>query len=403
MDTRDLELHLAEYMPAGTVVLTDYAEVLEAIRSAKMRPEPLHPTQEPLVGGSLMTLSGEEHVRRRRILNRLVRPDALEEYRERITLPTVLRRLNEIRSHPDPDGRYRTDLVTFLKRSFLEFAGEFIGLESEAIAAQGDRLEELNARLHEGFHGKWMLDGAEAHLDAAVAAKKEYKERFYDPARAGCPVPSEANAGDVATLMALLVMQADPSWQDEDTAVRESVLMLIASIETSGVVITHAVDELSRWFIEHPEDLSLATDLEFLSHVVQEALRLNPVLPHIGRLAIEDLQLTTGRVIKKGQWIAGINKLANSDEKIFGPDAKRFNPHRTPPPGVPRYGVGFGAGTHQCIGLRIVLGNTGVGSHTHVLRELYVAGVEPDPDHAPRREHSSRGHFDTYPVIFRNL
>jgi cytochrome P450 len=203
--------------------------------------------------------------------------------------------------------------------------------------------------------------------------------------------------------MALLVMEGDPAWHDEETAVGESVLMLIASIETSGLVITHAVDELSRWLTEHPEDVRLATELEFLSNVLQEALRLNPVAPHLGRQALEDLQLSTGRVIKKGQWIAGINKLANTDEKVFGPDAKEFNPHRTLPLGVPRYGVGFGAGTHQCIGLRIVLGNTGVGSHTHVLRELYIAGVEPDREHAPQREHSNRGHFDTYPVTFRQL
>jgi cytochrome P450 len=390
---------LADYLPRNTITLTGYNEAYEAIRSPHMRPEPLHHTQEPLAGESVMTLTGAAHIRRRRIMNALVRPSALTSLRENVTLPTVLGRLSRL--EPDTNGVCSVELVSFLKRCFVEFACAMIGLvDSDDHEQRRDSLAEVSEGLHLGFHAKWMHADEAAHMQAGLAAKTEYASEFYLPALRQL----SSKTADTETLLRLLAEQADPAWNDEDTAIRESMLLLIGTVETSAMLITHAVHELDGWFAEYPEDRKLAeTDVEFLGAALQEALRLNPVLPHIARVATEDFELSGGRKVRKGQWVVSLTAAANQDKSIFGSDAAAFNPRRILPPTVPRYGIGFGAGPHQCLGLRIVLGNTGAGSHAYVLRELYRSGVRPDPLHPARTENSDRGHFDEYYVTFARL
>ena len=65
------------YMPGDAAVVTDYDELAEILRSPKMRPEP-PVDNDAVIGGTLSKLFGRDHTDRRRILNRLVKPDALE-------------------------------------------------------------------------------------------------------------------------------------------------------------------------------------------------------------------------------------------------------------------------------------------------------------------------------------
>jgi cytochrome P450 len=390
---------LAEYLPAETLVLSSYADVYEVIRSTKMRPEPLHATQELLVGSSVMTLTGVEHIRRRRAMNSLVRPGALEDYRENITIPTLQSRLRAI--VPGPDGVQRVDLVPFLKRCFVEFATSLIGLLDRSDGEdKREHLADVSNGLHLGFHAKWMREDKAPFVAAGDNAKAAYECDFYAPGIARARELDDAPN----TFLSLLAHEADPGWAEADTAMRESILLLIGTVETSATMITHAIDELDRWFVSHPDAREEAdSDVEFLGRVIQETLRLNPVQPHIVRVALEDMELSNGMQIKRGQWVASLTAHANSDPAVFGPSARRFDPGREVPAGVPRYGVGFGAGPHQCLGLRIVLGNTGAGSHAYALRELYRAGVCPDRSRPMRRENSPRGHFEEFVVTFDNL
>jgi cytochrome P450 len=390
---------LADYLPPDTMVLTSYADVYEAIRSPKMRPEPLHATQQQLVGGSVMTLTGSEHVHRRRTMNALVRPSALESYRENITIPTLQARLRAI--PPGEDGTYRVDLVPFLKRCFVEFATSLIGLLDDGDdETRRDYLAEVSEGLHLGFHAKWMREDRTPFISAGQKAKAAYEFDFYTPGLARLRETSDVQD----SLLNLLAHQADPGWADPDVALHESILLLIGTVETSATIITHTIAELDGWFAIHPGAQNQAkTDVEFLGRAIQETLRLNPVQPHIVRVALEDMKLADGTQIKQGQWVASLTRQANTDPAVFGTTATTYDPNREVPPGVPRYGVGFGAGPHQCLGLRIVLGNTGAGSHAHALLELYRAGVSPDRSRAMRRENSDRGHFEEFVVVFEDL
>ena len=396
--------YLPNFLPDDTIVITDYEEAGEVLRHVKLYSEPLHPTQVPFAADTLVTLNGAEHVFRRRIINRLVRPNALEHYRQEITLPTLARRLHQLRSNPGPDGQFRTDLVTFSKLTFVHFAAVLIGLEAPTEEADLE-LEEIVEGLHLGEHARILAGDWDHYAEEGMKAMRALEQKYFTPSLSRCPVDHHIDADkDDLSLLSLLANHVDKAWSDHDLALREVVVLFLAAVESTANLVTQTIHELNRWLISHPSDRSVIGDMEFLSKVVQEAVRLYPANPYRARVAIEDVALeTTGRPIKKGQTVAAVLALANRDTKVFGPDATEFNPHRHVPPARPRYGLSFGAGQHQCIGLRVVLGNSGVGTHAHVLKELLAAGVRPDPDRSPKMEPSSRGVFSSYPVLFTRL
>jgi cytochrome P450 len=183
-----------------------------------------------------------------------------------------------------------------------------------------------------------------------------------------------------ASLMKFIVTNADPAYADEGRAIVESTMLFAASVGTSTQSVVQTVDLLQGWFRDHPEDLAVKTDPGFLLDALAETIRLRaPFSPYVCRVAAKDHPIGE-RIIEEGQEIHVHYVYANRSPEVFGDDAGSFNPRRpSPANGLPRYGVGFGVGIHQCYGMRVVLGNEGKGgSHVHMLRTLMAAGVKPD-------------------------
>jgi cytochrome P450 len=394
---------LPRYVPPDAVAMTGYAEVMEVLRSSNMRPEPPIENEE-ISGGALTTVYGEEHTTRRRIMNRLVRPAALEHYREELLVPALRRQLGALAESPDSDGQYRADLVELTRMPFVSFAAALAGFDLNEHGRVRELLGLVNA-MGDLHRIKWFTDDHAPYVERGLKAKAEFKSHYFEPALARCPYrPGAEVPTDRHDLISLLAAQLDPHWADRDLATREAFTSVFAAgVNSSSTMMTNSLDELTQWLAHHPDQADRLDDLQFLAHVLQETLRLHPTPPAFGRIALEDVELSDGRVIEAGQWVALFPSTANRDPSVFGPDADVFDPDRELPPGVPRYGTSFGAGSHQCLGLRVVLGNDGIGSHAHVLRLLLRAGVRRDPDRPPTREPSERGHWNTYPVIFTTL
>jgi cytochrome P450 len=403
---------LVKYLADGQHVITAYDEALEVMRHAKMRCEDLDETRSPFFSGTIHDLSGNEHVVRRRTMNRLVRPDALERYREEITMKTLLNKLRRLEETPDADGNYRVDLIKFSIGVFVQVAAAILGVEASTektgsdLARLVDAMEKaIHAKMTHGDARSTLADGRSEVVDG-LNAKESFRDTYLRPALDRCPVDHGGiRKAETANLVQLIANDADPAWADADLRVRESVSFLIATVQTSSNSVTNSVDELHKWLIQHPEDRALTGDLDFLALVVQETLRFRPPsLPFFERQAMEDMVLSSsGRIVKKDDFLAVIMRSVNLDTEVFGEDAAEFNPRRPLPPGVPRYGIAFGAGQHQCLGLRVVLGNDGVGSQAHVLKTYLEAGIAPDPDHPPVWQPGDRIKFLTYPVLFTNL
>jgi cytochrome P450 len=229
--------------------------------------------------------------------------------------------------------------------------------------------------------------------EMALKAKAEYVEAFFAPSlKWHREQRARIEAGEIAeedvpgSLLKMVAAKLAPEWEDDDNAVVESTLLFAASVGTSTQSIVHTIDFLQSWFIEHPEDLPRKTESRFLLNSLQEVIRLRaPFSPYTTRLVLEEGVLSDGTKIVPGQELHVEYVKANRDVTVFGEDAANFNPNRPDPTNkMPRYGLGFGIGTHQCYGLRVVVGNDGNGgAHLELLRKLMAAGVRPDPDNPP--------------------
>lgn len=287
---------------------------------------------------------------------------------------------------------------------FVRFAAALAGFDMSQPGRDEELLRIINAM---GNHHrvKWFTEDHAPYIERGLEAKARFKEAYFEPAITSCPFkPGSEVPADRHDLISLIAAQLDPAWQDGDLQLRETFTSVFAAgVGSSATMMTNALDEVTSWLALHPEDRSRLDDLGFLAAILQETLRLHPTPPAFGRIAAEDMVLSTGRKIEAGQWVAILPKPANRDRHVYGEDAETFNPYRAVPPGVPRFGVSFGAGSHQCLGLRVVLGNDGVGSHAHMLRLFLAAGVQRDPDRPPVKEPSERQHWASYPVIFTSL
>jgi cytochrome P450 len=344
------------------------------------------------LAASMMYTEGESHRLRRRLLNTIVRSEALQGIREDVVLPEADRLIARWLAEPDADGKYRLDLVKFLESVFIHFTARLIGLVEINSDERLALMRSFAGPLAAGTSSAFLVDRS-AINERALAAKKRYVEEFFRPSlQWHRQMRARIDAGEIAdeevpeSLLKFVAAGAAPEWTNEDNAVVESTLLFAASVGTSTQSIIHTIDFLQTWFIKHPEDYERRTDPDFLLNCLQEVIRLRaPFSPYTTRLSLEENELSDGTHIHPGQelhieWVA-----ANRDTEVFGEDAGEFNPNRpTPANGTPRYGIGFGLGTHQCYGLRVVVGNDGSGgAHLMLLKKLMDAGVRPDPDKSP--------------------
>jgi cytochrome P450 len=369
------------------------------------------------LGASMMYTEGESHRLRRKLLNPLVRAEALQGIREDIILPEADRLMALWMAEPDADGKYRMELVEFLERVFIHFTARLIGLIGMDSDERLKLMRSFAGPLSAGMSSAFLKDRDTVNK-AAVAAKRRYIEEFFEPSlRWHREMRAKIDGGEIAdedvpnSLLKLVAAGAAPEWRDEANAVVESTLLFAASVGTSTQSIIHTIDFLQTWFAEHPEDIERRGDPTFLLHCLQETIRLRaPFSPYTTRLSLEQNQLSDGTTIYPGQELHLEWVKANRDPDVFGADAIGFNPNRpTPADGTPRYGLGFGLGTHQCYGLRVVVGNDGNGgAHVMLLKKFMDAGVRPDPDNPPSGLNKDMNKFDVediprytkYPAIF---
>ncbi len=362
---------------------------------------------------------GESHRGRRKLLNQLVRPDAVDRIRDEIVTPQARALLSQLATGPGADGKYRLDLSVLGYRTFLHFTAKFIGLSGVDTDAQMARLAGCVAPLMTAIASAFYQDRA-GIMAKAEEAKKIYVEEFYLPALAAQrALLAEVDAGNTAaedvppSFMNLVASGAHPEWEDQELAIRDSVLLFAASVGSSTQSIVHVVDNLSRWFAEHPEDHPDRTDYDFLLASLQEVVRMSsPFSPYVTRMA-EQQTTVGGESAEPGQEIRVYLPTANRDTDLWGPDAGEFNPRRVVPEGWQRHGIGFSAGAHQCLGQRVVLGGDGTGGvHVRLLQALYMVGVAPDPENPSTKmarldaadpEEVDVTRFTSYPVVLDQL
>ena len=200
---------------------------------------------------------------------------------------------------------------------------------------------------------------------------------------------------------------------DDGRIVREVGTYLQGGTHTSAQTLCNALDLLFPAMAADPSlrDRLLADPL-LAQRCIHETLRLRPTTPRIKRLAEADT-IVAGTPIPAGSLVVLDAATANRDPRLFGADPDHFDPDRAVVDDVPRWGLSFGLGPHQCPGRSVAGGfpvpaSFSVGDeHLYglvapILREVVRRGVRPDPDRPPQRDRRTvrDTRWSEFPVLF---
>jgi len=397
--------------------VTTFAEVDEVLRSRDFA-QAAHQDRDsaPLIKDSLITLHGGDHFTRRRLEAALFTRETLSRYEHEILVPAIERMLQvATETGRGPDGLVRADLLSTVRLALLQMTAAMVGLDGVDTPERAERLRQLAVQIGEGAAVEWSTRPHDEVIAGALVAKQAYVDEYYqasiDERRRRLAARTDENAPIDNDLLTLLLVHFADDW-DEDLAIREAILFLVAASNTTTNATPHVVRELSAWLEAHPEDWSRVEDPEFLRAAANEALRLHPPVPALLRKAMTDIVTESGRAYAEGEHVAVDLDAANRDPEVFGPDADEFNPNRRSTERNRPFGFTFGGGTHMCLGRALAVGAPQgemdeeglVGVMVRVLRELYRAGVRLDPDAPPQlRPNTEQKNYLSFPVIYGAL
>jgi cytochrome P450 len=258
----------------------------------------------------------------------------------------------------------------------------------------GERLERLGEVLRSSL--SWVT---EPHRMAQLAllgprriaergtlrhALQPTDELIFEEIRSRRDAPDLEERDDVLSL--LLQARHDDGSAMSDQELRDELMtLLVAGHETSATALAWALEALAR----HPAALSrLREELDagndaYLDAVVQETLRLRPVIALVLRRLTEPMEIG-GRLLPAGVTVAPCIYLMHRRPDIY-PDPRCFRPERflDRPPGTYTW-IPFGGGVRRCLGASFAQFEIKV-----VLRELVarldIRPARPRPERRVRR------------------
>jgi cytochrome P450 len=403
----------------ATVTLESYEAVREALFDANLSRSFDKRSYEAgnIRDGVVSITHGSLQRARRRVENTQFRPDKLKLY-ERELFPGVLDELLDVLI----DGE-QVDLFAIGELISVVLAARRAGLDVDSTDLAS--LRTLVHHVDVFSQGSAILDARDPEAIRALvyATYEEFERDFIRPAwerRAalieatrGGELPEDALTHDILTV--LLLHREDPALElgDDGRVVREVATYLQGGTHTSAQTLTNAFDLLFEAAADDPGLLErVATDRAFAQRIVHETLRLRPTTPKIKRRA-EAETVVAGVAIPKDALVVLDAATANRDRVLFGDDADRFDPDRVVDAGVPRWGLAFGAGSHQCPGRSVAGGFPAPtepevdGQHLFGLVALMIQavaqrGIRPDPELEPERDLRTERHtrWLHYPVRF---
>ncbi len=411
------DLLLTSY--SATIVLDQYDEIRDALFNTSLsRSFDKRSYHDGNIRDGVVSIShGPVHRARRRVENTQFRPDVLRLY-ERELFPAVMNGLLDRLIDQE-----EIDLYAVGELLSVVLASRRAGIEFDP-----DSLDELRRLVHavDVFsQGSAILDAKDpdAVRDLVRATYREFEADFVRPAwqrrqamldrvERGELDPADL-PHDILTVLLLHRGDAQLELADDGRVVREVATYLQGGTHTSGQTLVNAIDLI--FMSDQPYEALLdriAGDLLFAQRAVHETLRLRPTTPRIKRRAEVDLELA-GRSIPKDALVVLDAAAAHLDPALFGGHPERFDPDRAVADGVPRWGLAFGAGAHQCPG-RSVAGGFPVpdefavdGEHVFglvalMLQAIARRGVRPDPDRLPERDTRTERftRWRHYPVRF---
>lgn len=396
---------------AETLRLESWASAREALRHRDLR-QGLYDEGRALMDGVIVNLHGAPHTERRRLENRLFRRDTFA-FWERDLIPVLLREALAIHGDDDVD----IDIVPVVRHAMLRLAASVAGLDIGADTTEFLRLAGLMSRLAAASTVVHATGDKAAIVTDGLAALNEFRSVYLQPAwhrretlighvRAGRASEDDLPR-DVLTM--LLAAREDHDLSD-DVIGREVAYFPWVGSHSTSIALVHALHRCFDHDDSRPGTLrTLATDADLLQRFVHESLRLHPASPQSVRRAVETGRLPTGESFAEGDIITIDMSAANRDRSVYGADADSFDPWRTIPDGVTRWGLTFGSGFHACLGQELAGGlppgqsdgDRLHGAITVMIGALLAKGARRSVARPPERdERTTRPTWRTYHVTF---
>ncbi len=321
----------------------------------------------PIMGpSSVITLTGPEHMRQRKLLLPPFHGERMREYEELIVQATR-------RSMADwPLGKpmklsERTRAITLevILRAVFGVEAERMGTLREAISGlitpvRTPALLLYALRRPTPERPTGAIGRALDHLDAVIYAEIARRR-------------AQEDLGERSDILSLLLLARDEDGQAmTDVELRdELVTLLLAGHETTATAVAWAVERLVR----HPAKLArLVAEIdarqgdEYTQAVISETLRVRPVVPQVVRVLREPLRVGA-RELPKGARVVPSIYLTNRNPRVYDAPSE-FRPERflESPPETFSW-IPFGGGIRRCIGASFATFEMKLILHT-VLGEL---------------------------------
>ena len=397
------------------ILIETPSDAREVYRHKQLR-QALYDAGEVVMADVLINLHGDDHRQRRRLENRLFRRDTFYEY-EREMFPQIIQ--ETVDPYIEKGG---AELVDFGHQLMMNLAALTAGVDRPlGTYEETNRLYDYLTTFIEGATLAFHTGDVDAKRQEVQEKLEAFDREFLEPGiqmRQELLAQFERGEIDESTLprdvLLVLLRNQDKVPMNRESLRREIAFYLLAGAHTSATALTRVVHNIFKWLEKHPEDHEKAyNDKVFLQRATHETIRLQPSSPTSARWATEDIELSSGKVISKGDKVVINLETVNRHKPSFGEDADDFNPLRELPQGVQPWGLSFGQGMHACIGQDLAAGlvfdaNSTEEDHLFGLvpvavQTLFLNGCSPDPNNPPEMDDSTtRPYFGRYPVIFQS-
>lgn len=300
----------------------------------------------PVMGKTLLEQEGEEHRASRALVSPLFRAKLLERWRTELVEVVVHELIDRFAS------RGKTDLVREYTFAFpVQVIARLMGLPREDYV----RFQQLSIELLSVVFN-W---------DIGMAASATLKEYFGDILAERRRDPQD----DLISVLAESEIEGERLTDDEIFAFL--LLILPAGVETTY----RASGNLLVAMLTDPSLLEMVqTDRSLLRGAIEEALRWEPPISTVVRVAKRDCELG-GIAIPEGTNVSVSVASANRDPAHY-PDPDRFDPTRK------NFAhLTFGAGPHVCLGMPLARMETMVAINALLdrLPDLHLDPAAPQP------------------------
>lgn len=343
--------------PSGrSVVMVSGPDAVKAVFTAPPELAPSAANSSPIASilgpSSVITLTGPEHMRQRRLLLPPFHGERMREYEQTIVGATERSMAGWPLGRPMRlDRRTREITLEVILRAVF-------GVEAQQMEQLRVAIRDLLAPIQmpalllfalrrpstdrpKGAIGR-ALDRFDALLYGEIARRREQ--------------PDLAQRSDILSLL-LLARDEDGQPMDDGELRDELVTLLLAGHETTATSVAWAVERLVR----HPAKLDrLVAEIdageseEYLLAVVHETLRVRPVVPLVVRMLREEMQVG-GHTLPAGTRVAPCIYLTNRSTRVYERPAE-FLPERFLERQPETFSwIPFGGGIRRCIGASFAL------------------------------------------------